>query len=69
MVRMGNLSMFRRMGFLHWNSRVGMDEMEFTGAQRNINDLVTEFQQYQDVIVEDEEEGQYEERVKHNYEA
>ena len=35
---------------------VGMDEMEFTEAESNMNDLVSEYQQYQDATAEDEEE-------------
>ena len=43
----------------------GMDEMEFTEAESNMNDLVSEYQQYQDATVEeeyeyDEEEGEEE---------
>lgn len=34
----------------------GMDEMEFTEAESNMNDLVSEYQQYQDATVEDEGE-------------
>ena len=37
----------------------GMDEMEFTEAESNMNDLVSEYQQYQDAVAEDE--GDYEE--------
>ena len=41
-----------------------MDEMEFTEAESNMNDLVSEYQQYQDATAEeegefDEEEGEY----------
>jgi tubulin beta len=32
-----------------------MDEMEFTEAESNMNDLVSEYQQYQDASVEEEE--------------
>jgi tubulin beta len=35
-----------------------MDEMEFTEAESNMNDLVSEYQQYQDASAEDE--GEYE---------
>merc|ERR1712224_1136979 len=35
-------------GFLHWYTGEGMDEMEFTEAESNMNDLVSEYQQYQD---------------------
>ncbi|KAI5105237.1 tubulin, beta 2B [Silurus meridionalis] len=34
----------------------GMDVMEFTEAESNMNDLVSEYQQYQDATVEDEGE-------------
>mmetsp|Transcript_21984 Transcript_21984/g.42685 ORF Transcript_21984/g.42685 Transcript_21984/m.42685 type:complete len:451 (+) Transcript_21984:49-1401(+) len=54
--------MFRRKAFLHWYTGEGMDEMEFTEAESNMNDLVSEYQQYQDAGVgedEEEEEGEY----------
>merc|ERR1719498_1475400 len=41
-------SMFRRKAFLHWYTGEGMYEMEFTEAESNMNDLVSEYQQYQD---------------------
>ena len=37
--------MFRRKAFLHWYTGEGMDEMEFTEAESNLNDLVSEYQQ------------------------
>ena len=37
----------RRKAFLHWYTGEGMDEMEFTEAESNMNDLVSEYQQYQ----------------------
>ena len=37
---------------------LGMDEMEFTEAESNMNDLVSEYQQYQDATAE--EEGEFE---------
>jgi len=39
--------MFHRKAFLHWFTEEGMDEMEFTEAESNMNDLVAEYQQYQ----------------------
>ena len=33
-----------------------MDEMEFTEAESNMNDLVSEYQQYQEAGVEDDGE-------------
>ena len=41
-----------------------MDEMEFTEAESNLSDLVTEYQNYQDASADDEgeeEEGDEEE--------
>jgi len=35
--------MFRRKAFLHWYTGEGMDEMEFTEAESNMNDLVCIF--------------------------
>merc|ERR1712182_5648 len=49
----------RRKAFLHWYTGVGMDEMEFTEAESNMNDLVSEYQQYQDASAE--EEGEFDE--------
>ena len=33
----------------------GMDEMEFTEAESNMNDLVSEYQQYQEATIDDED--------------
>jgi tubulin beta len=46
--------MFRRKAFLHWYTGEGMDEMEFTEAESNMNDLVAEYQQYQEAAPEEE---------------
>ena len=70
-------AMFRRKAFLHWYTGEGMDEMEFTGiftplltysmrfhiseAESNMNDLVSEYQQYQEATAEDEGEFDEEE--------
>jgi tubulin beta len=35
-------AMFKRKAFLHWYTGEGMDEMEFTEAESNMNDLVSE---------------------------
>ena len=48
--------MFRRKAFLHWYTGEGMDEMEFTEAESNLSDLVTEYQNYQDASADDEGE-------------
>merc|ERR1711935_840342 len=53
--------MFRRKAFLHWYTGEGMDEMEFTEAESNLNDLVAEYQQYQDATAdEDDMSGEFE---------
>lgn len=39
--------MFRRKAFLHWYTNEGMDEMEFTEAESNMQDLIAEYQQYE----------------------
>merc|ERR1712060_933365 len=49
-------AMFRRKAFLHWYTGEGMDEMEFTEAESNMNDLVSEYQQYQEATAEDDAE-------------
>merc|ERR1719376_405153 len=48
-------AMFRRKAFLHWDTGGGMDEMEFTEAESNMNDLISEYQQYQEATCDDEE--------------
>ncbi|KAL0281987.1 UNVERIFIED_CONTAM: Tubulin beta-1 chain [Sesamum radiatum] len=55
-------AMFRRKAFLHWYTE-GMDEMEFTEAESNMNDLVAEYQQYQDATADEEEYEEEEEDV------
>ncbi|CAZ81336.1 unnamed protein product [Tuber melanosporum] len=61
--------MFRRKAFLHWYTGEGMDEMEFTEAESNMNDLVSEYQQYQDATVSDDEGEAYEEELPAEEEA
>lgn len=46
-------AMFKRKAFLHWYIGEGMDEMEFTEAESNMNDLVSEYQQYQEATTDD----------------
>lgn len=47
-------AMFRRKAFLHWYTGEGMDEMEFTEAEANMNDLISEYQQYQEATADDD---------------
>ncbi|KAJ0169489.1 hypothetical protein K1T71_015076 [Dendrolimus kikuchii] len=48
-------AMFRRRAFLHWYTGEGMDEMEFTEAASNMADLISEYQQYQEANIEDDD--------------
>ncbi|CAH0602412.1 unnamed protein product [Chrysodeixis includens] len=48
-------AMFRRKAFLHWYTGEGMDEMEFTEAASNMADLISEYQQYQEAMVDDDD--------------
>ena len=49
-------AMYRRKAWVHWYTGEGMDEMEFTEAESNMNDLVSEYQQYQDMSPDDDGE-------------
>lgn len=48
--------MFRRKAFLHWYTGEGMEETEFSEAESNMNDLISEYQQYEAATVDEEEE-------------
>merc|ERR1711879_262457 len=37
-------ALFKRKAFLHWYKGGGMDEMEFQEADKNVRDLITEYQ-------------------------
>jgi tubulin beta len=54
-------AMFRRKAFLHWFTGEGMDETEFTEAESNMNDLVSEYQQYQEATVQEDDNEENEE--------
>lgn len=41
-----------------------MDEMEFTEAESNMNDLVSEYQQYQDATADEEEYEEEDEELE-----
>jgi tubulin beta len=53
--------MFKRKAFLHSYTGEGMDEMEFTEAEANMNDLVDEYMQYEKLGPQEmnEEEVEY----------
>ncbi|KAF8813430.1 beta-tubulin 2 tubb2 [Phlegmacium glaucopus] len=52
----GFSAMYKRRAFLHWYTGEGMDLMEFTEAESNIQDLIAEYQQYQEATNEAEDE-------------
>jgi tubulin beta len=54
-------AMYRRKAFLHWYKGEGMDEMEFQEADKNVRDLITEYQDKQDATYDEEEEGEEDE--------
>ncbi|CAD8079811.1 unnamed protein product [Paramecium sonneborni] len=53
---------FRRKAFLHYYLQDGMDEMEFVEAESNLNDFVSEYQEYCCQAYYDEEEYYEEEQ-------
>ena len=61
--RVGNQfsNMFRRKAFVHWYTTEGMDEMEFTEAESNMNDMICEYQQYEQMTAIAEESTYVEE--------
>ncbi|XP_023160465.1 tubulin beta chain isoform X1 [Drosophila hydei] len=62
-------AMFRRKAFLHWYTGEGMDEMEFTEAESNMNDLISEYQQYQEATADDDVEFDDEQAEQEAYES
>lgn len=64
-------AMFRRRAFVHWYTSEGMDISEFGEAESDIHDLVSEYQQFQDVRagLEDSEEGGGEEEEEAEVES
>jgi tubulin beta len=47
-------ALYNKKAFMHWYLEEGMDMQEFDEAMSNLNDLVSEYQQYQEIIIEDE---------------
>merc|ERR1712071_689983 len=50
-------AMYRRKAFLHWYKGEGMDEKEFQEADKNVRDLITEYQDKQEATYEEEGES------------
>jgi tubulin beta len=49
-------ALFQRKAYLHWYTGEGMDEMEFTEAESNVNDLIAEYQQYFEATIDEPEQ-------------
>lgn len=45
-------ALYRRRAFLHWYTGEGMEDLEFNDAESNMNDLVSEYLQYQEAEAE-----------------
>merc|ERR1719300_1780675 len=50
-------AMYKRKAFLHWYKGEGMDEMEFQEADKNVRDLITEYQDKEDATYEEDASG------------
>ncbi|KAJ7760644.1 beta-tubulin 2 [Mycena maculata] len=56
-------AMYKRGAFLHWYTGEGMDAMEFSEAESNSQDLIAEYQQYQEARTDDDDYYEEEEGV------
>merc|ERR1711953_100839 len=54
-------ALFKRKAFLHWYKGEGMDEMEFQEADKNVRDLITEYQDKESAKYQDEEDDEEDE--------
>merc|ERR1712061_978107 len=54
-------ALYKRKAFLHWYKGEGIDEMEFQEADKNVVDLITDYQDKQDAVAEDEEDEEMDE--------
>merc|ERR1719242_801586 len=48
-------AMYKRKAFLHWYKNEGMDEMEFQEADKNVRDLITEYEDKQNATMDEDE--------------
>jgi len=58
--------MYKRKAFLHWYKGEGMDEMEFQEADKNVRDLITEYQDKQDIEYNPNESAEGSEKSQHS---
>merc|ERR1712227_894046 len=47
--------MFKRKAFLHWYTGEGMDTDQFMEADNNVKQLISEYQKYQEIGIDDVE--------------
>merc|ERR1719193_208954 len=52
--------LYTRKAYLHWYNGEGMDGTEFQEADKNVRDLITEYQDKQDAVADDEEDDEME---------
>jgi len=57
-------AMYRKRAFIHWYLEEGMEEVEFTEAESNMHDLISEYQQYEIVDVGEGGENPPEEGIE-----
>jgi tubulin beta len=48
--------MYRRKAFLHYYTMEGMDEMEYNESYSNLNDLISEYNQYSELISDEDDQ-------------
>jgi tubulin beta len=60
-------ALYRRKAFVHWYTGEGMDELEFTEAASNLQDLCDEYDQYEHATLDDEEYEYEAEEVAEEY--
>ena len=46
-------ALFRRKAFLHQYTAEGMEEMEFSEAEANLGDVISEYQSAEDAVVDE----------------
>jgi len=51
-------ALFKRKAFLHWYKGEGMDEMEFQEADKNVRDLITEYQDKENAKYQEDSEAE-----------
>ncbi|XP_001600234.1 tubulin beta chain-like isoform X1 [Nasonia vitripennis] len=60
-------AMFRRKAFLHWYTGEGMDELELTEAEACLNDLISEYQEYQEATADEFADYEEDEEEEEDY--